>query len=91
MTEQFKQLNNRFDQVEERIGTLEEARMTPTTPQSPRLAPIHPRVQRQEHTPDPHQRRSHHDYMNHDERALRNIHLDAPTFDGDLDPKVYID
>ena len=65
--------------------------MTPTEPQSPRLAPIYPSVQCQEHAPNPHQRRPHHDYMDQGERALRNIHLDAPTFDADLDPKVCID
>ena len=91
MTEQFTQLNDRFDQVEERLGNLEENHMTPTEPRSPGLAPIHPRAQRQEPTPDHHPRRPHHDLMDQDERALRNIQLDAPTFDGDLDPKVYID
>ena len=91
MTEQFKQLNTRFDQMEERIGTLEENRLTPTEPQSPRLPPANPRVQCQEYTPDHPSRRPHHDYVDQDERALRNIHLDAPTFDGNLDPKVYID
>ena len=29
--------------------------------------------------------------MNLDEQVIRNIRLDAPTFDGSLDPKVYND
>ena len=29
--------------------------------------------------------------MDQDERALRNIRLEAPNFDGNLDPKIYID
>jgi len=29
--------------------------------------------------------------MDQEERAIRNIKLEAPTFDGSLDPKVYID
>jgi len=29
--------------------------------------------------------------MDQDERAIKNIRLEAPTFDGSLDPKVYID
>ena len=107
MTEQFKQLNARFDQVEERIVSLEESRMTPIEPQSPRLTPIHPRAQRHDPTPDPHplhpraqrhetapdhhQRRPHNEFAESEERALRSIRLDAPTFDGNLDPKIYID
>ena len=32
-----------------------------------------------------------HDSVDQYERVLRNIRLDAPIFDGNLDPKVYID
>ena len=39
MTEQFKQLNNRFDQVEERLGTLEENQQTHVGPELPELTP----------------------------------------------------
>ena len=40
---------------------------------------------------EPHPRRPHHDTFDQDDRALRNIRLDAPTFEGSLDPKVYVD
>jgi len=107
MIERLEFLDARFDHFEERIETLEESRLTPTEPPSPRLPSVRPRAQRQEHTPDPIHRRSHQDYTDHtpepnprrprhdtfdqDDRALRNIRLDAPTFEGSLDPKVYID
>ena len=107
MIEKMDRLDAKFGQFEERVGALEEARLTPTEPPSPRLPSVHPRAQRQEHTPDPIQRRPHQDYVDHtpeppprrphydtfdqDDRALRNIRLDAPTFEGSLDPKVYID
>ena len=107
MIEQMDHLDAKFDQFEERVGTLEESRLIPTESPSPRLPSVHPRAQRQEHTPDPVHRRPHQDYDDHtpepyprrhhhdtfdqDDRALRNIHLDAPTFEGSLDPKVYID
>ena len=29
--------------------------------------------------------------MDHDDQTFRNIKLDAPTFDGSLNPKVYVD
>ena len=107
MIEQMATMNAKLDRVEDRIGVLEEARLTPTEPPSPRLPPDHPRAQRQERTPDPthrrpqhdfddhtpdfNQRRHHHENFDQDDRALRNIRLDAPTFEGSLDPKVYID
>ena len=50
-----------------------------------------PRRPHQDPFYEPTPRRVQHDSIDQDERALRNIRLDAPTFDGSLDPKVSID
>ena len=91
MTEQFKQLNNRFDQIEERIEIREETRMTHTEPESPRPTPLGPRTHCHVPTPEHDYRHPHHDFTELGKRAFMNIRLDAPTFDGNLDPKVYVD
>ena len=46
MIERMDCLDAKFDQFEERVGTLEESRLTPTEPPSPRLPLVHPRTQR---------------------------------------------
>jgi len=40
---------------------------------------------------DPNHRRPNHEDQNKDDRLLRSIKIDAPTFNGCLDPKIYID
>ena len=40
---------------------------------------------------DYHPRRPNHDPVDRDDQIFRNIKLDAPTFDGSLNPKNYID
>ena len=58
----------------------------PRRPQHP--DPVyHPR-ETQYRDPD---RRPHPDDESLDDRAIRNVRLDAPTFDGSLDPKMYED
>ena len=65
---------------------------------------LNPRRPNHDPIPDPNPRRLHHnpaynpnprgpnqDQINHDDRALKSIKLEAPTFDGDLDPKMYVD
>ena len=46
MLEQMATMNTKLDRVEDRIGVLEEARLTQTEPPSPRLPPDNPRAQR---------------------------------------------
>ena len=65
MLEQMATMNTKLDRVEDRIGVLEEARLTPTEPPSPRLPPVNPRAQRQERTPDPIHRRPQQDFDDH--------------------------
>ena len=77
MTEQFKHLNNRFDQVEGRLGILKENYQTRTEPKLSR-----PTLQ--DHRP-------HHDYMDQDERVLRNPHPNVHNFGGELDLERYTD
>ena len=133
LTEQMRQLSaeqrqfsarvdQRFDQMNERIGSLEGSHVSqpdPTPleftpqygpgPQLPELThdpiprhqaqrreatpdpiPRH-RAQRREVTPDPIPRRQQYDIDDQEARALRSIRLEAPTFDGTLDPKMYSD
>jgi len=40
---------------------------------------------------EPNPRRPNHDFMDQDDRIIRNIRLNTPTFNGNLDPKTYID
>ena len=90
MTKQFRQLNNRFDQIEERMEILEH-HPTLAKPELPRPTPPIHRPHQCEFTPEPHPRHHQPDFNESKERALRSIRLDAPSFDGRLDPKVYID
>ena len=50
-----------------------------------------PRRPHQDPYYEPNPRRLDQDQLDRDDRTLRNIRLEAPTFDGSLDPKVYID
>ena len=61
----------------------------PRRPQhlGPEYNPREPHHYYQEYIP----RRPNPDFVNQDEQVIRNIRLDAPTFDGSLDPKVYND
>ena len=77
--------------MEERIRTLKEIRMNHTEPESRRPIPLGPRTHRHDPIPEHDHRHPHHDFIDLEKRVLRNIHLDAPTFDENLDPKVYID
>jgi len=99
MTQLSNQVTNRLDQIEAILGTSEEAaRPRPEAgPESP-----HPRRNLQQDSyledefgrdPDPfvdtHPRRP--NLEDREERAIRSIKLDAPTFDESLDPRVYED
>lgn len=115
ITEQLAQMNqdikqsearlgSRFDQVETRLGILEEAREPHT--ESDHETPPHPRRAQQPDLyirpnpmrplrPDPVldvlPRRPNHEAVDQEERALRSVRLEAPTFDGSMDPKDYLD
>ena len=62
--------------------------------QNPREAHHEPNPRRDPRpyqTFEPNPRRPNQDQRDHDDQTLRNIRLDAPTFDGSLNPKVYLD
>ena len=91
LTEQFRQLSGRLDQIEHRMGTLEESHMSQLDITPPRPTPVHiPRAQYPDPIPNPNPRRPTQDETEED-RAFRSVKFDAPTFDGNLDRKVYMD
>ena len=49
------------------------------------------RVQQHDPFRDPNPRRNNQDFIDQEERAFKSIRLEAPTFDGTLDTKVYLD
>ena len=91
MTEQLRQLADRFDQMEQRLETLEEHRQAPIELELTRPTPPIPRPHQREFTPEPDPRHCQPDFNDSEERALKSIRLDATSFDGNLDPKVYAD
>ena len=72
------------------METLEN-HLTLAEPELSRPTPLFHRPHQHEFTPEPHPRYHQLDFNESEERALRSIRLDAPSFDGSLDPKVYID
>ena len=63
-------------------------------PRRPNQNPVlDPNPRRLHHNPayDPNPRRPNQDHLDQDDRIFKSIRLEAPTFDGDLDPKLYID
>ena len=113
-TKQFKRPTTRLDQMDERIGNIEEPHATRSEPKTPRPTPLgqssetprpippipraqltppdpRGRCQHREITPDPIPRCHNPDVNDQEERILRSIRLDAPIFEGSLDPKVYTD
>ena len=87
-------IDNRMNQFEARLDSLERTprlafEQEPETPVSPL---IHPRrVQQHDPFRDPNPRRTNQDFIDQEERAFKSIKLEAPTFDGTLDTKVYLD
>ena len=63
----------------------------PRRPNPDRVHDPNPRIAHHDPVYEPNPRRHNQDQTDHDERTLRSIRLEAPTFDGNLDPKVYID
>ena len=63
----------------------------PRRPDPDRIHDSNPRRVYHEPAYEPNPRRPNQDLMDQDDRTLRNIRLEAPTFDGNLDPKVYTD
>jgi len=59
--------------------------------QEPYQEPNPRRVQDPDPIQEPNRRTPHHEVCDQDERAIRNIRVEASTFDGSLEPKVYVD
>ena len=94
LTQLTAQLDNRMNRFEARLDSLERT-PRPTFEQEPEtpLSPLAP--PRRVHQPDPFQdpnpRRNNQDFIDQEERAFKSIRLEASTFDGTLDTKVYLD
>ena len=103
LTDQMTHITDRLDRLETGTsGRTQEAQTEPepefSTPSNFRRMPhqdlfADPNSRRFQHNPifDPNPRRPNPDIVNQDDQILRNVRLDAPTFDGSLDPKTYID
>ena len=103
LTDQMTHITDRLDRLEAGTsGRTQEAQTEPepefSTPSNFRRMPhqdlfADPNSRRFQHNPifDPNPRRPNPDIVNQDDQILRNVRLDAPTFDGSLDPKTYID
>ena len=87
-------IDNRLTQFEARLDSLERIprpsfEQEPETPFS--SIPNSMRVPQTNPYRDPNPRRPNQDFIDQEERAFRSIRLEAPTFDGTLDTKVYLD
>ena len=94
MKDQMVQFNQGFDRAEKHLDTLERARHTHTKPkyEEPYQVPPNPRrAPYQNLNIEPNPRRPYPELVDQDKRTMRYVRLEAPTFDGCLDPKVYLD
>ena len=87
-------IDNRLNQFVARLDSMERTprppfEHEPKIPLSPLTNPR--RVQQPDPFRDPNPRRPNQDFIDQEERAFRSIRLEAPTFDGTLDTKVYLD
>ena len=86
LTNQLSNITTRLDQFEARAprGTHED--QVDPEPELEFGTPINPRRAYHEPAYEPNPRRPNQGQMAQDDRSLRNIRLEAPTFDGTLDP-----
>ena len=87
-------IDNKMNQFKARLDSLERIprptfEQEPETPLSPLIRPR--RVQQHDPFQDPNPRRNNQDFIDQEERAFKSIRLEASTFDGTLDTKVYLD
>ena len=87
-------IDNRMNQFEARLDSLKRT-PRPTFEQKPKtpFSPLVPsrRVQQLDPFQEPNPRRTNQDFIDQEERAFKIIRLEAPTFDGTIDTKVYLD
>ena len=95
MNKLSQDMNENFAQLRDRVQVLEEPRHQNWTPDPDFNVPQpHPHQEPRRplyRDPEPNHRRPDPEPEDRDDRFIRNIKLDAPTFDGSLNPKVYSD
>jgi len=95
MNKLSQDMNENFAQLRDRVQVLEEPRHRNWTPDPDFNVPQpHPHQEPRRplyRDPEPNHRRPDPEPEDRDDRFIRNIKLDAPTFDGSLNPKVYSD
>ena len=93
LEETLKALKDQMAQYDQTLTNI-NAKLDHTKPKYEEPYQVHPNPRRapcQNPGFEPNPSRPNPELVDQDERAMRNIRLEAPTFDGSLDPKVYID